>query len=59
MEDNAGRIHNILKAVLPPAAKPGDVLTTTDGDRFIIDSAETAKRADNARRLMDEILKNE
>ncbi len=46
---------SIERSLLPEEAREGDVLTLIDG-KYIIDTAETAKRKAYIKSLMDEIF---
>jgi hypothetical protein len=46
-----GETVNVPRSLLPPAAKPGDVLTVS----LEIDAAATLKLADDTRRIQDKL----
>jgi Protein of unknown function (DUF3006) len=50
-----GTAVNVPKSLLPPAAKPGDVLTLS----FELDPAATAKLKEQTRRVQDDLSKRD
>ena len=53
--DDDGAILNVPRSLLPPGAKPGDVLTLT----LELDPATTAKLAKETRRVQDDLSKGD
>ncbi|HOQ75982.1 MAG TPA: DUF3006 domain-containing protein [Thermoclostridium sp.] len=54
-EADGNKMISIERSLLPEEAREGDVLTLIDG-KYIIDTAETAKRKAYIKSLMDEIF---
>ena len=54
LEDETGSTAPVPRDTLPPEAKEGDVLRLRNG-AYTLDAAETARRRENARRLLQRL----
>ncbi len=55
-QDDDEGLHEIDRALLPPSAKPGDILKLSSDGAWIVDLVETARRKENILNLQNKLF---
>lgn len=57
LEDQSGRLYDVLRDELPPDVREGDVLHESEG-AYVVDQKATEEKRESLRRISEELSNN-